>query len=394
MKLKSFKKFPKLYYLLMLMTFFSLKTKAQCFEIESILVDACGSPEGENEMVRFLVGTTPLNVSNLTVSWANASNSWRGICQGANTAQKTAQLNDSITTCGFLKEPTSGILPAGAKVILATSTDLNVNFNSFNGLLDTLYIIYQCAGNTAGHFANGSGTGTRTLSMSFSSPSGCTDVVSYNRSTLSNIDGATVNYTPNNVASYVYNGCKAPIPVNTLEITTLPQAICLLDSVNLSSLSTQSNVQWSSSGNGTFSVQNNNNTVYYSSTTDVFPLTIYATVSNACEVDTAFLTITLASALDCGEEEEVEEEVETLKIPNVFTPNNDNVNDFFTIDYSGFGVYNLKIYNRWGGLIYESREKSQHWDGKFNNNKASAGTYFYILTIDEKIHKGSLNLFR
>ena len=68
--------------------------------------------------------------------------------------------------------------------------------------------------------------------------------------------------------------------------------------------------------------------------------------------------------------------------------------EFFTIDYSGFGVYNLKIYNRWGGIIYESRDKSQHWDGKFNNNNASAGTYFYILTIDEKIHKGFLNLFR
>jgi len=30
-----------------------------CFEIESILADACGSPEGENEMVRFKVGSSP-----------------------------------------------------------------------------------------------------------------------------------------------------------------------------------------------------------------------------------------------------------------------------------------------------------------------------------------------
>jgi hypothetical protein len=91
---------------------FQFKTIAQipttCFEIESILVDACvpgggcnnaSSPacncEGKNEMVRFKVGPNPLNVSNLTVSWPN--NSWLGICQNGTTAAHTASLNPELS---------------------------------------------------------------------------------------------------------------------------------------------------------------------------------------------------------------------------------------------------------------------------------------------------------
>ena len=57
-----------------------LNTQAQNgFEINSILVDACGSPEGENEMVRFTVGASPLQVSSLNVTWPNTSLNFLGI---------------------------------------------------------------------------------------------------------------------------------------------------------------------------------------------------------------------------------------------------------------------------------------------------------------------------
>ncbi|PKP49042.1 MAG: hypothetical protein CVT95_03815, partial [Bacteroidetes bacterium HGW-Bacteroidetes-12] len=69
---------------------------SQCFEIESILVDACGSVEGENEMVRFSVGNTALNTANLNVSWANTVNPWLGICQNATTANAVTALNTTI----------------------------------------------------------------------------------------------------------------------------------------------------------------------------------------------------------------------------------------------------------------------------------------------------------
>lgn len=271
--------------LVILITFFT-KNNAQCFEIESVLVDACGNPEGENEMVRFSVGSTPLSTSDLSVSWATTMNPWLGVCQDAGTAQTTASLNATINSCGYLKEPIGGVLPAGAKVLLITSTDINVTFNSFDGLNDTLYIIYQCSGNTAGHFGNYGSSAIRTLSMSFSNPSGCNDVVSYNRNLLLNQngipggssaerDGGGVNFLPDGTASYYNNGCQAPIVEYDLSISSSSTAICPSDTINLIATFTHSNniIWWG--GNGSFSSQNSLNTYYYSASNDLFPLTIY-----------------------------------------------------------------------------------------------------------------------
>lgn len=290
MKIDKLKHFLHIKTIVILLSSFvflsSLQSNAQCFEIESILVDACGNPEGENEMVRFTVGGTALNTNDLTVGWATTMNPWLGVCQNATTAQKTAALNATITTCGFLKEPTNGILPSGAKVLLITSTAIDVTFNSFDGLNDTLYIIYQCAGNTAGHFGNHGASAIRTLTMSFSNPNGCSDVVSYDRSLLINQqgtvggsstdrDGGGVNFTANGTASYYNSGCQAPITTNNLDITATPTTICPLDTIDLTAISSSPNLIWLG-GQGTFSNQNSLNTSYYSSANDVFPLTLYA----------------------------------------------------------------------------------------------------------------------
>ena len=146
-----------------------------CFQIRSILVDACGNPEGENEMVRFDVGANPLTTSSLNVNWSTTSNLFLGICQSAATNNIVNTLNASIIGCGHILQPTGGIIPANSKVILATSTNLNPAFNSFANLQDTIYMLFQCSGNTAGHFKNyQSGAGPRNFSMSFGA--GCSDV--------------------------------------------------------------------------------------------------------------------------------------------------------------------------------------------------------------------------
>ncbi|WP_460574823.1 Ig-like domain-containing protein, partial [Flavobacterium koreense] len=201
---------------------------SQCFEIESILVDACSpnnptNEEGFNEMVRFRVGAANINVSNLNVTWPN--NPWLGVVQNATTASKVAALNASITAagnCGQILEPTGGVLPANATVILVSSYNVNTAFNSFGSLTTTIYMIFQDnAANIGGHFANYNVIpGTRTLTMSFGA---CTDSVTYERSLLINSlgnyggttadnDGATVNFTPTGTPSYANTGCSAPIP--------------------------------------------------------------------------------------------------------------------------------------------------------------------------------------
>ncbi len=85
---------------------------------------------------------------------------------------------------------------------------------------------------------------------------------------------------------------------------------------------------------------------------------------------------------------------ESLVVPNAFSPNGDGYNDYFVI--KGLGGYervSFKVFNRWGGLVYESSNygigdgKDGFWDGKVNrgirvgNGDVPPGTYYYILDL-------------
>lgn len=283
-----------------LVIFMSENLSAQCFEIESILVDACGSPEGENEMVRFKVGNANLCTNDLSIVWANNNNPWLGISQNATTATATAALNASIVSCGFLLEPTSCVLPAGATVILVTSTAIDVTANSFANLSDTIFIIFQSVGNTQGHFANYNSTpGLRTLTMSFSIPAGCTDVVTYERSNLVNINGgtggttaqkngATANFDAAGNVSYSNNGCQAPftpflVDLTAVEVNSGSTIICPGDVIQVG-VNIQGPFQeiiWTGF-NGTFNNQNVVTTNYNSAMTDNVDFYLYVSVVNTC----------------------------------------------------------------------------------------------------------------
>jgi gliding motility-associated-like protein len=90
-----------------------------------------------------------------------------------------------------------------------------------------------------------------------------------------------------------------------------------------------------------------------------------------------------------------------LKIPNVFTPNGDGVNDVFKIDISGFKKYSLVIWNRWGNNVFESDNPDKMWNGKTNNDGGEnpAGTYYYLFNYQlrgeqEQTIRGSITLIR
>jgi len=83
-----------------------------------------------------------------------------------------------------------------------------------------------------------------------------------------------------------------------------------------------------------------------------------------------------------------------LTLPNVFSPNGDGKNDFFTpVALGKFDVYDIdkfdiKIYNRWGELLYESTDSSFKWNGTNKGGKAlSDGIYYYVAEITVKSDK-------
>jgi gliding motility-associated-like protein len=74
------------------------------------------------------------------------------------------------------------------------------------------------------------------------------------------------------------------------------------------------------------------------------------------------------------------------ELPNVITLNGDGVNDFFKPIINKFVKdIDLKIYNRWGNLVYETTDPKIMWDGKSMQMKeiVTEGTYFYVCQVNE-----------
>lgn len=84
-----------------------------------------------------------------------------------------------------------------------------------------------------------------------------------------------------------------------------------------------------------------------------------------------------------------------LFIPNVFSPNDDDVNDVFRVEYSGSQPYRLLIFDRWGVELFSSTNKNQHWDGTDTSGEpVPEGTYYFRASIGDREFTGSVTLVR
>jgi len=79
---------------------------------------------------------------------------------------------------------------------------------------------------------------------------------------------------------------------------------------------------------------------------------------------------------------------DVLEIPNVFTPNNDNINDLFIVRSNGADVFALTVFTRAGVKVCETRGQTIVWDGRTPaGNLVTPGVYYYILKSDKGISK-------
>ena len=68
-------------------------------------------------------------------------------------------------------------------------------------------------------------------------------------------------------------------------------------------------------------------------------------------------------------------------VPNAFTPNGDGNNDYFFGDGVGVKDYQMRIFNRWGEMIYHSVGKRETWDGRVNGVIAPNGVYIWKMQL-------------
>lgn len=78
-------------------------------------------------------------------------------------------------------------------------------------------------------------------------------------------------------------------------------------------------------------------------------------------------------------------------VPNAFTPNGDGVNDCFGVHFWAPTTYfEISIYNRWGQMVYYSRNMSDCWDGTINGKKQASGTYVYMIKAASICSQGQI----
>ena len=109
------------------------------------------------------------------------------------------------------------------------------------------------------------------------------------------------------------------------------------------------------------------------------------TVTNTCGSVTTFTTIT--------------EKPCAIFFPSAFTPNQDGRNDLFKIltDYR-FQEFSLSVYNRWGQIIFKTKDSSKGWDGTFQGQPQSIGIYTWMCKYKKNnistTQKGTIMLMR
>ncbi len=96
----------------------------------------------------------------------------------------------------------------------------------------------------------------------------------------------------------------------------------------------------------------------------------------------------------CGHSIKVTEEINIIYyedfdeiFPNVFTPNEDGLNDTWqivkNIQPEQFSEFNLEVFNRWGGSVLKTQNAAFSWNGNFENKKLADGVYFWLVSYKD-----------
>ncbi|MFT4682507.1 MAG: gliding motility-associated-like protein [Yoonia sp.] len=186
-------------------------------------------------------------------------------------------------------------------------------------------------------------------------------------------------------------GCESEASVNVTSNTSVPNiAIGIADSLSCENLTVEIL--------GTFIDDENNSSIQWTtpdgtlvSGTNMLEPTVSDTGTYTITVTYNFNGCSSSASMEVFASEDQSLDVSSLSFPNIFTPNADGKNDVFKpflADDTEFNIlkympsYDLLIYNRWGGLIYESTGVGKQWDGKTNGEELSPGVYYFIVNYE------------
>lgn len=188
------------------------------------------------------------------------------------------------------------------------------------------------------------------------------------------------------------NTSCSTIGSSTLTINSVPSPEIITVDADITIVEGQS-IQLSANGNGsiiwdngqtgnTITVSPVSNTVYCATLTDI----------NGCTDTDCIMVIVEAEPIVCGD----------LFIPTAFSPNGDNNNNSFGVimNIACIESLDLKVFDRWGELVFETTDPSKRWDGTYKTKELDPAVFVYLVRIktmemtQEQTFKGNVTLIK
>lgn len=110
------------------------------------------------------------------------------------------------------------------------------------------------------------------------------------------------------------------------------------------------------------------------------------------------LTVTADGPLDCSDTDSLYVKMLLpVKVPNAFSPNGDGINDLWQIEnLKEYPTMRIQVMNRYGQNVFRTYGYNKPWDGTMNGKPLPAGTYFYIIELNNGLKpiSGSVSIIR
>jgi gliding motility-associated-like protein len=104
------------------------------------------------------------------------------------------------------------------------------------------------------------------------------------------------------------------------------------------------------------------------------------------EIGTFYLSVT--NSLGCVSRDSISISYSgSIYVPNSFTPNGDGDNDFFNAFGNGIVSFEMAIYDRWGELLFLSKNMTNSWDGTYLGEPVKTDTYIWKIKYTEILGK-------
>ena len=336
--------------------------------------------------------TIPVVITVNPLPNVTVSSSISGICPG-----ETANLFASgASTYTWLGGNLTGLTGANQQVNPMQTTSYTVTGSTAFGCIDTAMITIQafqkpvltitppkdlCLGQSAVIDVNGAAT-----YQWFPNGSGSSNIFTPSTTTNYQVIGSNAQ------------GCKDTITTQII-VHPNPQAECTASPLVVTADSPVVTFSNSSTGNVT-SLWNFGDGNSSNDNTSTFEYAFPQSESSY------WVTLKVTNEFGCQSIDNVIVQVkdgEIYYVPNSFTPDADEFNnEFVPVFTSGFDPANfsMKIYNRWGELIFESFDSNKGWDGYLNFHKVQTDTYIWVIrfkrknTDEYKVISGHVNLIR